>query len=69
MNNRTVVGISTLAPSTQTATSLVPQTGMPANYQTRSREIIYDAIENSPRFVKNPFGPHKLYLARSNHHW
>jgi hypothetical protein len=57
------------SPSSQALTALVPQTGMPPNYQARSREIIYDAIEKSPRFVKNPFGPQKLYLARSNHHW
>jgi hypothetical protein len=57
------------SPSTQALTALVAQTGMPPNYQTRSREIIYDSIEKSPQFVKNPFGPQRLYLARSNHHW
>jgi hypothetical protein len=48
---------------------LVPQTGMPPPYHTRSKEIIYDALEDNPRFVKNPFGPQLLSLSRPEHHW
>jgi hypothetical protein len=49
--------------------SLVPQTGMPPNYQNRSKEIIYDSLQGDPKFVKNPFGPRRLDLSRPEHHW
>jgi hypothetical protein len=49
--------------------SLVPQTGMPQVYQHRSKEIIYDALQDNPKFIKNPFGPQLLPLSRPNHHW
>jgi hypothetical protein len=49
--------------------SLVPQTGMPPNYHSRSSELHYDALEQNPRFILNPFSPQPLNLARSNHHW
>lgn len=48
---------------------LVVQTGMPPNVMSRSREIIYDSLQNSPRFIKNPFGPQLLRLSRTNHRW
>lgn len=49
--------------------NLVTQTGMPPIYQSRSRELIYDALENSSRFIKNPFGPQFLILARAQFRW
>jgi hypothetical protein len=49
--------------------SLVPQTGMPPTYQNRSKELSYDALQKDFRFVRNPFGPQKLYLSRPNHRW
>lgn len=48
---------------------LVPQTGMPTNYQHKSKEIIYDALQGNIRFMMNPYGPQKLYLSRPNHRW
>lgn len=48
---------------------LVPQTGMPPIYQSRSKELIYDVLQNDIKFVKNPFGPQLLILARREHHW
>lgn len=48
---------------------LVTQTGMPPIYQKRSKEVIYDALQNEPRFIKNPFGPQFLLLARAQYHW
>jgi hypothetical protein len=48
---------------------LTTQTGMPQNYHSRSRELIYDSLMGQVRFVLNPYGPQKLYVARSNHHW
>lgn len=54
---------------TPTPVSFAPQTGLPPIHQNRSKEIIYDALQLNPNFVKNPFGPQKLYLSRSNHHW
>ena len=56
-------------PSTSYLTALVPQTGMPPNNVSRSREIIYDALQLNTRFVKNPFGPQLLRLSRMNHRW
>jgi hypothetical protein len=49
--------------------TLVPQTGMPPNIVSRSREIIYDCLQQNVRFVKNPFGPQLLRISRSNHKW
>jgi hypothetical protein len=48
---------------------LLPQTGMPVIYPSRSKEIIYDTLQLSPSFVKNPFGPQLLILSRPNHRW
>jgi hypothetical protein len=60
---------STAPPQTQVPVFLIPQTGMPPIYQSRSKELNYDALELSPRFIKNPFGPQLLALSRSNHRW
>jgi hypothetical protein len=49
--------------------SLIAQTGMPSNYASRSKEIIYDSLQSDPKFVKNPFGPRRLDLSRPEHHW
>jgi hypothetical protein len=49
--------------------SLIPQTGMPPIYPSRSKELSYDCLGLNPDFVSNPFGPQKLYLSRPNHHW
>lgn len=49
--------------------SLVPQTGMPPIYPSRSRELKYDALQQDPNFIFDPFGPRKLYLSRPNYHW
>jgi hypothetical protein len=59
----------TAPPQTPVPVFLVPQTGMPAIYHSRSKELIYDALELNPRFVKNPFGPQLLALSRLNHRW
>lgn len=48
---------------------LVPQTGLPPITQSRSRELIYDALQGELKFVLNPFGPQFLILARPNHRW
>jgi hypothetical protein len=48
---------------------LLPQTGMPSVYFSRSREIIYDALEDNPHFRLNKFGPQRLKLSRPNQHW
>jgi hypothetical protein len=48
---------------------LVPQTGMPPINQSRSKELIYDALEAEALFIKNPFGPQLLVLSRPNHRW
>jgi hypothetical protein len=50
---------------------LIPQTGMPPIYHSRSKELsmTYDALIDNPRFIFNPFGPQQLNLARSNKHW
>lgn len=48
---------------------LVPQTGMPSVYFSRSRELIYDALEDNQLFIFNKFGPQRLDLARPNQHW
>jgi hypothetical protein len=56
-------------PPQQGTVSLVPQTGMPPVYQKRSRELIYDVLQQNARFIKNPYGPQILVLSRSNHCW
>jgi hypothetical protein len=55
--------------TTTVPVTLIPQTGMPPLHPNRSRELIYDALEDSFNFIKNPFGPQRLDLSRSNHHW
>jgi hypothetical protein len=44
-------------------------TGMPIIYPSRSKELLYDALMDSPVFILNPFGPQQLNLSRPNHHW
>lgn len=51
------------------AVQVVPQTGMPPIYQKRSKEVIYDALQDELRFIKNRFGPQWLILTRPNLHW
>jgi len=50
---------------------LVPQTGMPPIYQSRSKSLslTYDALIDSAKFIFDPFGPRKLYLSRPQYHW
>jgi hypothetical protein len=61
--------MSTPAPVKVVPIQLITQTGMPSNYQQKSREIMYDALQGNVRFMFNPFGPQKLYLSRPNHRW
>jgi hypothetical protein len=42
---------------------------MPPIYQKRSKEVIYDALQDELRFIKNRFGPQWLILTRPNLHW
>jgi hypothetical protein len=69
MSNGTPSPPKVLPDLSQLSVSLIPQTGMPQVYQSRSREIIYDSLQNDIRFVKNPFGPQLLILSRPNHRW
>jgi hypothetical protein len=55
--------------TSQPLIALVPQTGMPVIYPSRSSELLYDSLQGSSRFIRNPFGPHKLFASRPNHHW
>lgn len=55
--------------TSQPLIALVPQTGMPVIYPSRSAELAYDSLQSSPNFIRNPFGPHKLFASRPNHHW
>lgn len=48
---------------------LDPQTGMPPIVQSRSKELIYDALELNVRFIKNKFGPLPLNLTRPDMRW
>lgn len=48
---------------------LVPQTGMPQIYASKSKELSYDTLMNEPLFMRNPFGPQVLAIGRPNHHW
>lgn len=59
----------TTPPANPVPISLLPQTGMPSNYTSRSRELSYDSLQSDPKFVKNPFGPRRLDLSRPEHHW
>jgi hypothetical protein len=63
------VDTSTTATPVSHKFTLVPQTGMPPNVVSRSREIIYDSLQQDIRFVKNPFGPQPLRISRPNHRW
>jgi hypothetical protein len=56
-------------PNSQVPIGLAPQTGMPAIYSSRSRELSYDTLMREPLFVMNPFGPQVLPASRKNHHW
>lgn len=67
MSNGTPQPLTT--PTTQFPVGLVPQTGMPPVYHSRSRELPYDALLQNSRFIFNPFGPQRLDLARPNKHW
>lgn len=57
------------SPQSSGSIHLVPQTGMPPIYHKRSRELIYDALQQELKFAKNPFGPQLLILSRPNHRW
>jgi hypothetical protein len=48
---------------------LVAQTGLAPIYQNRSKELIYDVLEQNTRFIQNPYGPQLLILSRPNHCW
>jgi hypothetical protein len=54
---------------TNVKVQLIPQTGNPPIYQSRSRELNYDSLQHLAKFIKNPFGPQLLYLSRPTHHW
>ena len=56
-------------PQTTYQAHLVPQTGMPVNVVSRSRELKYDALQSNIRFIYNPFSPRPIYLSRPNQHW
>lgn len=45
------------------------QNNMPAVNQSRSRELVYDVLEDNPRFVRNPYGPQWLVHSRTSHRW
>ena len=55
--------------STSQSVQLNLQNAMPAITQSRSRELIYDALEGNPRFVANPYGPQILPVSRTSHRW
>jgi hypothetical protein len=67
MKNRTMVISQT--GGTGGSIYLVPQTGLPVIYPGRSKELIYDVLQQNVRFAKNPFGPQLLILSRPNHRW
>lgn len=56
-------------PDTSSPVQLVPQTGMPPITQSRSKEVIYDALQGESKFILNPFGPQLLLLARAQFRW
>jgi hypothetical protein len=64
----TGVGVMPMA-STSKPALLNLQNGMPVITQSRSRELIYDALGGNVRFVSNPYGPQWLALSRNNHRW
>jgi hypothetical protein len=55
--------------TTTTPVVLDLQTGMPPVYPSRSKELLYDSLMDSPAFILNPYGPQQLNLSRPNHHW
>lgn len=55
--------------STSQSVQLNLQNAMPVISQSRSKELIYDALDGNPRFVLNPYGPTLLALSRSNNRW
>jgi hypothetical protein len=55
--------------TTSVTTALVPQTGMPPIYPSRSKELAYDSLQGNPNFIFNPYGPQKLYVSRPQYHW
>ena len=59
----------TVPPQTPVPVYLIPQTGMPPIYFSRSREVLYDALQNEKTFIFNKFGPQRLDLCRPNMHW
>jgi hypothetical protein len=61
----------TPAPTTSTSqpTMLNLQNGMPVIVQSRSKELIYDALEDNQRFIMNPYGLQILPLVRTNYRW
>jgi hypothetical protein len=69
MSNGTGTDPLATMPTSSFPIGLVPQTGMAPVYHPRSKELIYDCLEQNVRFVKNPFGPQLLVLSRPNHHW
>lgn len=56
-------------PTTTSPVVLDVMTGMPPVYQSRSKELLYDSLMDSPVFILNPYGPQQLNLSRPNHHW
>lgn len=63
------MSVITHIPMSPGSVQLVPQTGLPPITQSRSKELIYDALEGEIKFIKNPFGPQLLILSRPNHRW
>lgn len=55
--------------STSQSVQLNLQNAMPVISQSRSRELIYDALQGNPRFVLNPYGPTWLTLSRPANKW
>lgn len=55
--------------SAVTFLNLTPQTGMPPINVSRSKELIYDSLQGSVRFAKNPYGPQLLNISRPSHRW
>ena len=60
---------STTPPNQSFNVILDVMTGMPSVRNSRSKELAYDSLMDSPVFIVNPFGPQQLNLSRPNHHW
>lgn len=60
---------TTPPPTTSYAGFLAPQTGMPPNVVHRSKELMYDALDQELKFIFNPYGPRLITLSRPNQHW